>query len=85
MHKILIRPDDNLWQTVGLKNVIKFCWTIFLRTCSTHPYLTDYEEIFEEDEEIMNVVVADGVFQFLRRSIVENIKFYNEVGSFTCV
>ena len=87
MHKTLLRPDDNLWQTSGLKETIKFCWSIFLRTCSTHPDLSDFEEIFEDDEEVMNSVVANGVFQFLRKSVLESSKFSSEVGFlsfFTC-
>ena len=78
IHKVVVRPDDSLWQAQGLKDTIKFCWSIFLRTCSTHPDLAEFEEIFEDDEDIMNAVVANGVFQFLRKCVMESSKFYHE-------
>lgn len=82
MHKCILRPDDNQWQTSGMKELIKLCWSIFLRTCSTHPGLSDFEETFEDDEEVVDSTVTNGVFQFLRRTILESNKFYNEVNNY---
>ena len=82
MHKCISRPDDNLWQAVGMKEIIKLCWSIFLRTCSTHPGLSDFEEIFQDDEEIVDSAVTNGAFQFLRKIILESKKFSSEVGAF---
>lgn len=82
MHKCILRPDDNQWQTSGMKELIKLCWSIFLRTCSTHPGLSDFEETFEDDEEVVDSTVTNGVFQFLRRTILESNKFSNEVNNY---
>lgn len=79
VHKTILRPDTCHWQTPGLKHVIEFCWSIFLRTCAAHPELVDYEDLFEEFDGLLECAVTNDVFRFLRNSIIEMNKFHTEV------
>ena len=52
---------------------------MFVRTCSNHPHLDDFVDIFEEDEGILDSAIDGDALKYLRRSIVESNKFHEEV------
>lgn len=79
IHSAVVRPDVQVWQTPGIKYAIQFCWGVFVRSCSNHPHLDDFADIFEEDEGILDSAIDGDALKYLRKSVIESQKFHEEV------
>lgn len=80
VHQVIVRPDVQLWQMPGLKFVIQWCWSVFLRSCSAHPELVDYYgDVIEEDESSLDSAIDGDALKFLRTCVIHSKKFHEEV------
>ncbi len=82
LHQNIIRPDSHTWKTPGIKSILQFAWGIFLRVLSQFQKLDCYEEIFEEDEEVLNVAIDADAIKLLRTCVVSADTFLQEVTLF---
>ncbi|XP_057313200.1 nuclear pore complex protein Nup205-like isoform X1 [Hydractinia symbiolongicarpus] len=79
VHQVIVRPDVQLWQMPGLKFVIQWCWSVFLRSCSAHPELVDYySDVIEEDESSLDSAIDGDALKFLRTCVIQSKKFHEE-------
>ena len=79
LHQAIIRPDTQHWRTPSIKTILQFSWSVLLRVLSQFPNLDSLEEIFEEDEELLNVSIESDAFRFLKSGIVAADTFMQEV------
>ena len=80
LHQAIIRPDSQVWKLPGIKSVIQFTWAVLLRSCAQHQKLASLDEIFEEDESVLDAAIENDAFKFLSNCVVEANGFHDEVG-----
>eukprot|EP00794_Sanderia_malayensis_P012769 gene12769-14080_t len=78
LHQAIIRPDTHGWRIPGIKSVLQFAWAVLLRVLSQFQKLDSCEEIFEEDEELLNVSIENDAIKCLKNCIIPAASFHQE-------
>eukprot|EP00795_Rhopilema_esculentum_P005068 gene5068-181_t len=78
LHQAVIRPDNQHWRTPSIKVVLQFVWAVFLRFVRQFENLDAYEEVFAEDEELLDLALQSDALRLIKSCIVSADSFFHE-------
>ncbi|XP_014664623.1 PREDICTED: LOW QUALITY PROTEIN: nuclear pore complex protein Nup205-like [Priapulus caudatus] len=76
LHKEILA--EYRWECTELKTIVQFAWGVTLRVLSQHPASQGLNEFLEEDENVVNNVIDNGVFLMLNKLLVSVPGFHQE-------